>query len=66
MTTERIYIDYLADILDTFEKIEQFIQGMTFETFVQDHKTTRLFQTDPQHPSLYFKAVHATKSIYSV
>jgi uncharacterized protein with HEPN domain len=33
MTIERSYIDYLADMLDAFEKVEQFIRGMTFESF---------------------------------
>jgi uncharacterized protein with HEPN domain len=40
MSTERSYVDYLVDILDAFEKVRQFIHGMTFETFVHDDKTT--------------------------
>ena len=39
MTPERAYQDYLSDILDAIEKIAQFIQGMTFDQFAQDHKT---------------------------
>jgi len=39
MTPERTYQDYLSDILDAIEKIAQFIQGMTFDQFAQDHKT---------------------------
>jgi uncharacterized protein with HEPN domain len=39
MTTERSYVDYLADIVDAFEKIAQFVQGMTFEEFRVDTKT---------------------------
>ncbi len=30
---------YLGDILDAMEKIESFIQGMSFEEFVADEKT---------------------------
>lgn len=40
MTGERTYVDYLADILDAFEKVRRFIAGMTFETFAADDKTT--------------------------
>ena len=29
MTEERIYADYLEDILDSIDKIERFIEGMT-------------------------------------
>jgi uncharacterized protein with HEPN domain len=39
MTAERIYTDYLVDILDAIVKTEQFIQGMTFDRFIQDDKT---------------------------
>jgi len=39
MTAERTYTDYLVDILDALVKTEQFIQGMTFDRFVQDDKT---------------------------
>ncbi|MBW2116239.1 MAG: DUF86 domain-containing protein [Deltaproteobacteria bacterium] len=39
MTEERIYADYLEDILDSVEKIERFIEGMTFEQFIRDDKT---------------------------
>jgi uncharacterized protein with HEPN domain len=35
MTAERTYTDYLVDILDAIVKMEQFIQGMTFDRFVQ-------------------------------
>jgi uncharacterized protein with HEPN domain len=40
MTNERTYEDYLADIADALEKIEKFIQGMDFEAFAADDKTT--------------------------
>jgi uncharacterized protein with HEPN domain len=39
MTVERTYTGYLVDILDAIAKTEQFIQGMTFDHFVQDDKT---------------------------
>jgi uncharacterized protein with HEPN domain len=39
MSAERTYTDYLVDILDAIVKTEQFIQGMTFDRFVQDDKT---------------------------
>jgi uncharacterized protein with HEPN domain len=39
MTVERVYLDYLADILDAVEKIKQFTKGMSCEQFCQDVKT---------------------------
>jgi hypothetical protein len=39
MSSERTSTDYLVDILDAIVKTEQFIQGMTFDRFVQDDKT---------------------------
>ncbi len=40
MSSERMYIDFLEDMLDASQKIMQFIQGMTYEQFAQDGKTT--------------------------
>jgi len=40
MTTERVYIDYLKDILEALEKGSQFTAGMSFEQFREDDKTT--------------------------
>ena len=40
MTTERVYIDYLEDILGALEKGSQFIENMSFEQFKEDDKTT--------------------------
>ncbi|MDI6688605.1 MAG: DUF86 domain-containing protein [Desulfobacterales bacterium] len=40
MTTERVYIDYLEDILEALEKGSQFIENMSFEQFKEDDKTT--------------------------
>ena len=39
MTSEHMHLDYLQDILDAVEKAGQFVQGMTYEQFVQDDKT---------------------------
>ncbi len=39
MSTEREYLDYLYDLLDSIKKIEQFIQGLDFSTFKNDDKT---------------------------
>jgi uncharacterized protein with HEPN domain len=35
----RIYLDYIQDILDSIRDIESFIKGMTFEEFERDRKT---------------------------
>jgi uncharacterized protein with HEPN domain len=39
MTSGRIIGDYLEDMLDAMEKVGQFIQGITFDTFAGDDKT---------------------------
>ncbi|MBI4320420.1 MAG: DUF86 domain-containing protein [Chloroflexi bacterium] len=39
MSREREFADYLHDILDAAEKVEQFTDGMTFERFAADSKT---------------------------
>jgi uncharacterized protein with HEPN domain len=39
MSGERTYRDYLLDMADAFEKIEQFIKGMEFDEFLADDKT---------------------------
>jgi uncharacterized protein with HEPN domain len=39
MKTDREYTDYLKDILDAIEKVEQFVEGMDFEKFSLDSKT---------------------------
>lgn len=38
--TECTIRDYLQDILDTIESCESFIEGMDFDEFVSDEKTT--------------------------
>ncbi|NIM16039.1 MAG: DUF86 domain-containing protein [Candidatus Aminicenantes bacterium] len=35
----RDYTDYINDILNSIEEIEEFIEGMDFETFNSDRKT---------------------------
>jgi uncharacterized protein with HEPN domain len=40
MNAERVYGDYLEDILDALVKVGQFIAGMTFEQFEKDDKTS--------------------------
>jgi uncharacterized protein with HEPN domain len=37
--TERTHVDHLEDIRDAAEKAERFVEGMTYETFVDDEKT---------------------------
>ena len=39
MTEERLYLDYLEDILMALEKSQQFIAGMDAEAFSHDDKT---------------------------
>ncbi len=39
MKRNREYTDYLKDILDAIEKIQQFVEGMDFEKFSRDSKT---------------------------
>ena len=39
MSAGRTHIDYLADIHGAIRKVRQFIQGMTFEEFINDDKT---------------------------
>ena len=36
---ERSYIDYLKDIMDELERIEKFVDDLSFEEFVRDTKT---------------------------
>lgn len=38
--TERTYLDYLEDIAEAAEKTSQFIEGMTYEQFARDDKTS--------------------------
>jgi len=40
MNKEREYGDYLEDILKALNKISEFIEGMTFEQFMKDDKTS--------------------------
>ena len=36
---KRVYTDYIHDILDSIQDIEDFIRGMTFDEFKKDRKT---------------------------
>jgi len=35
----RIYLDYVQDILDSIRDIESFVKGVRFEEFKKDRKT---------------------------
>jgi len=39
---KRVYTDYIQDILDSIQDIENFIQGMNYEEFRDDRKTITL------------------------
>lgn len=39
MKLKRDYLDFMRDILDMMNKIDNFIQGMTFSEFANDEKT---------------------------
>lgn len=40
MSEHRAYLDYILDIQDALGKVALFIDGMTFDEFAQDDKTT--------------------------
>jgi uncharacterized protein with HEPN domain len=40
MKPQREFRDYLQDILETMDKIERFVEGMNFEQFLADDKTS--------------------------
>ena len=40
MRPERTYKDYLADMLDAISKARRFVEGMTFEEFSADDRTS--------------------------
>ena len=35
----RVYSDYIQDILDSIQDVENFIRGMSFDNFKEDRKT---------------------------
>ena len=39
MKDERIYQDYLDDLLEALQKSQQFIVGLDYDLFAQDDKT---------------------------
>jgi uncharacterized protein with HEPN domain len=40
MSNERVYVDYIQDMLDSAEKAIDFVGDMTFDQFSEDDKTT--------------------------
>ena len=40
MSSKRVYLDFLNDILESIEKIELFTEDMNFDQFKNDDKTT--------------------------
>ena len=40
MKSTRLYTDFMDDIVDAIQKVEQFIQGMTLNQFLADEKTS--------------------------
>jgi uncharacterized protein with HEPN domain len=40
MTPKREFRDYLQDILETMDKVGDFIEGISFEQFLEDDKTS--------------------------
>ena len=39
MNTQRLYVDYLTDIIENADRATQFITGMSEDGFLQDEKT---------------------------
>ena len=37
--TDRVYTDYLSDVIEALEKCLQFTEGMQFSAFIEDEKT---------------------------
>ena len=37
--SKRSYVDYIRDIADELERIEEFVKGLSFDDFVKDIKT---------------------------
>ena len=37
--SERTYVDYIKDIVDELERIEEFVKDLSYEEFVKDTKT---------------------------
>ena len=36
---KRVYLDYIKDILNSIEEIEEFVKEIDFKEFVKDRKT---------------------------
>jgi len=41
MSEDRLLQDYLNDILESIDDINEFVTGMNFETFANDKKTVK-------------------------
>lgn len=39
MRNERLYKDYLEDIIEAIDKVSEFINGITYNQFCQDDRT---------------------------
>lgn len=39
MPKKKIYIDYVRDIVSQINKVDSFIQGLSYEEFIKDEKT---------------------------
>jgi len=39
MSPERVYLDYLDDVIEALQKSEQFVAGLSFDLFIEDDKT---------------------------
>jgi len=40
MSQQRVYLDYIRDMLENAEKALQFVKGMSFDEFADDERTT--------------------------
>lgn len=49
----------------TTERFREHLAGLPSEIRAQARESYRLFQQDPNHPSLRFKRVHPNEPIYS-
>ena len=39
MTSRRVYLDYLEDVVEALQKSQQFVAGISYEQFIADEKT---------------------------
>jgi hypothetical protein len=50
----------------TTERFREALKELPKEVQEQAREAYRLWEQNPQHPSLHFKRIHATKPVYSV